>query len=121
MFNSQRIFVDAVKRYCSDHGIAVDIRSQGWLIIMRRGQRERLKTHFTFGYDVGLNSAIAHRIADDKSATAEVLALSGVACIPHTLFLNPKLSAHSPPQGSWHAMLRLLDDHPKGGLTKPTE
>ena len=41
MLNSQRIFVDAVKRYCSDHGIAVDIRTQGWLIVMRRGSKER--------------------------------------------------------------------------------
>ena len=125
MLNSQRIFVDAVKRYCSDHGIAVDIRTQGWLIVMRRGSKERpnerLKTRFTLGYDIGLNSAMAHRIANDKSATAEVLALSGVDCIPHTLFLNPRLSAHSPPQGSWQAMLRLLDEHPEGLVLKPNE
>jgi len=125
MLNSQRIFVDAVKRYCSDHGIAVDIRTQGWLIVMRRGSKERpnerLKTRFTLGYDIGLNSAMAHRIANDKSATAEVLALSGIDCIPHTLFLNPRLSAHSPPQGSWQAMLRLLDEHPEGLVLKPNE
>jgi glutathione synthase/RimK-type ligase-like ATP-grasp enzyme len=117
MLNSQRIFVDAVKRYCSDHGIAVELRSQGWLIVMRR---ERT-TRFTLGYDVGLNSAIAHRIANDKSATAEVLALSGVACIPHTLFLNPKLNAHIPPTGSWKQMLDLLERSPKGIVVKPNE
>jgi len=117
MLNSQRIFVDAVKRYCSDHGIAVDIRSQGWLIVMRRES----KTRFTFGYDVGLNSAMAHRIANDKSATAEVLAMSGVACIPHTLFLNPRLNAHIAPEGSWEAMLGLLDRSPKGVVVKPNE
>jgi len=117
MLNSQRIFVDAVKRYCSDHGIAVELRSQGWLIVMRR---ERT-TRFTLGYDVGLNSAIAHRIANDKSATAEVLALSGVACIPHTLFLNPKLNAHIPPAGSWKQMLDLLERSPKGVVVKPNE
>jgi glutathione synthase/RimK-type ligase-like ATP-grasp enzyme len=129
MLNSQRIFVDAVKRYCSDHGIAVDIRSQGWLIVMRDGpedkskdrSKEQPKTRFTLGYDIGLNSAIAHRIANDKSATAEVLALSGVACIPHTLFLNPTLNAHVPPQGSWDAMLRLLDEHSEGLVLKPNE
>jgi glutathione synthase/RimK-type ligase-like ATP-grasp enzyme len=121
MLNSQRIFVDAVKRYCSDHGIAVDIRSQGWLIVMRQGAKERPKTRFTLGYDVGLNSAIAHRIANDKSATAEVLSLSGIACIPHTLFLNPRLNAHVPPQGSWDAMLNLLSEHPAGLVLKPNE
>jgi glutathione synthase/RimK-type ligase-like ATP-grasp enzyme len=117
MLNSQRIFVDAVKRYCSDHGIAVEIRSQGWLVVMRH---ER-KTRFTFGYDVGLNSAMAHRIANDKSATAEVLALSGIACIPHALFLNPRLNVHIPPEGSWEAMLGLLERSPKGLVVKPNE
>jgi glutathione synthase/RimK-type ligase-like ATP-grasp enzyme len=122
MLNSQRIFVDAVKSYCSDHGIAVDIRSQGWLIVMRRETKlEEPETHFTLGYDVGLNSAMAHRIANDKSATAEVLALSDIACIPHTLFLNPKLTAHIPPVGSWQAMLGLLDDNPGGVVVKPNE
>jgi glutathione synthase/RimK-type ligase-like ATP-grasp enzyme len=122
MFNSQRIFVDAVKRYCSEHGITIEVRSQGWLIVMRpEPDAPAHKTHYTFGYDVGLNSAIAHRIANDKSATAEVLTLSGVACIPHTLFLNPRLHAHSSPQGSWPAMLRLLDEHPAGVVVKPNE
>jgi glutathione synthase/RimK-type ligase-like ATP-grasp enzyme len=123
MLNSQRIFVDAVKTYCSDHGIAVDIRSQGWLIVMRREQSMTLepKTRFTFGYDVGLNSAMAHRIASDKAATAEVLALSGVACIPHTVFLNPKLNALIGAQGSWAAMLALLDENPGGLVVKPNE
>jgi glutathione synthase/RimK-type ligase-like ATP-grasp enzyme len=122
MLNSQRIFVDAVKRYCSEHGIAVEVRSQGWLIVMRAGADSRMrKTRYTFGYDVGLNSAIAHRIANDKSATADVLAMSGVACIPHTLFLNPKLNAPGSAQGSWQAMLKLLDEHPAGLVVKPNE
>jgi glutathione synthase/RimK-type ligase-like ATP-grasp enzyme len=50
-----------------------------------------------------------------------VLALSGVACIPHTLFLNPKLNAHIPPAGSWKQMLDLLERSPKGVVVKPNE
>src|SRR5215469_2859269 len=100
MLNSQRIFVDAVKRYCAEHAIAVDVRSQGWLIVMQRGAQR----HFAFGYDVGLNSAMAHRIASDKSATSEVLTLSGVDCIAHTLFLNPRLNEYVAAKGSWEAM-----------------
>src|SRR6266480_5050120 len=99
MPSNQRIFVDAVKRYCARHGIAIEIRSQGWLIVMQRG----LKRHFALGYDVGLNSAIAHRIANDKAATAEVLEISGIPCVPHSVFLNPKLEAHIPPSGSSRA------------------
>jgi glutathione synthase/RimK-type ligase-like ATP-grasp enzyme len=117
MPEDQRIFVEAVKRYCARHGIAIQIRSQGWLIIMQRGP----KRHFALGYDLGLNSAIAHRIANDKGATAEVLTLAGIACVPHTVFLNPKLGGQVAPPGSWQAMLDLLRQHPEGLVVKPNE
>src|SRR4051794_6965171 len=87
---NERIFVQAIRRYCANHGIVVDVRSGGWLIAMRRGD----KRHFAFGYDIGLNSAIAHRLANDKSATAEALTLEGVPCLAHHLFLNPKLGTN---------------------------
>jgi glutathione synthase/RimK-type ligase-like ATP-grasp enzyme len=117
MLKSQRTFVEAIKRYCADHGIAVDVRSQGWLVIMQHGTRR----HLAFGYDVGLNSAVAHRIANDKAATAEVLEFYGVPCIPHTLFSNPTLSEYVPQLRSWEAMLRLLKKNPKGLVVKPNE
>jgi glutathione synthase/RimK-type ligase-like ATP-grasp enzyme len=117
MPNSTRIFVDAVRRYCARHDIAVEIRSQGWLIVMQRGS----KRNFALGYDVGLNSAIAHRIANDKAATAEVLEIAGIACVPHTVFLSPTLDAHIPPPGSWQAMRDLLGQHPEGIVVKPNE
>jgi glutathione synthase/RimK-type ligase-like ATP-grasp enzyme len=117
MFNSQRTFVDAVKKYCDHHGIAVEIRSQGWLIVMQRGA----KRHLAFGYDVGLNSAVAHRIANDKAATAEVLQIGGVSCVPHALFLNPRLSEFVPPRRSWQAMITWLRENPDGVVVKPNE
>jgi glutathione synthase/RimK-type ligase-like ATP-grasp enzyme len=117
MLNSQRTFVDAVSRYCVNHGITVEIRSQGWLIIMQRGS----KRHFAFGYDLGLNSAVAHRIANDKAATAEVLQICGIPCVPHALFLSPELNEYVPPQRSWEAMIDLLRKNPNGIVVKPNE
>ena len=117
MLDAERIFVDAVRRYCRAHGIACEVKSQGWLIVMERDGRRR----FAFGYDVGLNSAMAHRIATDKSATSDVLAFSGIACIPHTPFLSPKLGEHVAPAGSRDAMLGLLHAHPQGLVLKPNE
>ena len=117
MLNSQRIFVDAVKKYCAAHGIAIEIRSQGWLLIMQHGSSR----HLAFGYDLGLNGAVAHRIANDKAATAEVLQACGIACIPHTLFLSPKMNEYIPPQRSWDAMLALLRANPGGIVVKPNE
>jgi glutathione synthase/RimK-type ligase-like ATP-grasp enzyme len=112
-----RIFVDAICKYCASHGIACEVKSEGWLVVMQRGSQRR----FAFGYDIGLNSAMAHRIANDKSATAEVLQLSGIACIPHTMFLSPKLSKHAAPDASSEAMRKLLRDHPDGLVVKPNE
>jgi glutathione synthase/RimK-type ligase-like ATP-grasp enzyme len=117
MPSSERIFVDAVKRYCARHEITIEIRSQGWLIVMQRGSQR----HFALGYDLGLNSAIAHRIANDKGAAAEILAISGIPCVPHTVFLNPKLGEHLAPPGSCQAMIELLEKHPEGLVVKPNE
>ncbi|MBR0984700.1 ATP-grasp domain-containing protein [Bradyrhizobium liaoningense] len=115
--SDERIFVQAIRRYCAGHGIAVDVRADGWLIAMRRGDERR----FAFGYDIGLNSAIAHRLANDKSATSEALALERVPCIPHHLFLNPKLGRNVVGHGWREAMLGLLRDHPQGAVVKPNE
>lgn len=117
ILNSQRIFVEAIRRYCADHHITAEVRADGWLIAMQRGGRR----HLAFGYDLGLNSAVAHRIANDKSATADVLAMSGVSCVPHVLFLNAELNAYVSSRGSWPAMLALLQQHPQGVVVKPNE
>lgn len=117
MENGKRIFVQAIRRYCAERGIAVDLRAGGWLIAMRRGETRR----FAFGYDIGLNSAIAHRLANDKSATAEALALQDVPCIPHELFLNPKLGTHIAGSDWRERMLALLARTPQGVVVKPNE
>lgn len=117
MASGERIFVQAIRSYCADHGIAVDVRPGGWLIAMRRGDER----HFAFGYDIGLNSAIAHRLANDKSATAEALSLAGVPCIPHHLFLNPKLGRNVVGAAWREEMGRLLRDNPQGVVVKPNE
>jgi glutathione synthase/RimK-type ligase-like ATP-grasp enzyme len=117
MLNSQRIFVEALRRYCAERDIAIDVRSDGWLIVMQRGDVRRR----TFGYDIGLNNAVAHRIANDKAATADILAMADVACVPHTLFLSPEMNPYVSQPGSWEAMLRLLAAHPGGIVVKPNE
>ncbi|MDN3276081.1 ATP-grasp domain-containing protein [Frankia sp. RB7] len=117
MASSERIFVQAIRSYGARHGIDVDVRAGGWLIAMRRGAMRR----FAFGYDIGLNSAIAHRLANDKSATAEALSILGVPCIPHHLFLNPKLGSNVVDAAWREAMLGLLLDNPQGVVVKPNE
>jgi glutathione synthase/RimK-type ligase-like ATP-grasp enzyme len=117
MQSSQRAFVSAVQRYGAEHGIAVETRSQGWLMVMQKGPRRRL----AYGYDLGLNSAVTHRIANDKAATAELLEMDGIACVPHAFFPSPALGEYVPHFGTWQAMLDLLAQHPDGIVVKPNE
>jgi glutathione synthase/RimK-type ligase-like ATP-grasp enzyme len=117
MSNGERVFVTAVKKYCASHGISVELKADGWLIAMTRGSKRR----FAFGYDLGLNSAVAHRIANDKSATADVLEICGIPCIPHTAFLSPRMYKYIVPTGAWTAMLDLLKQNPQGIVVKPNE
>lgn len=117
MLTNRRIFVDALRKYCGERGIAIGVKSDGWLIVMQRDGKRRC----AFGYDIGLNSAVAHRIANDKAATAEVLEMAGVACVPHTLFLSPHMNQYVSQPGSWEAMLRLLAANPQGIVVKPNE
>jgi glutathione synthase/RimK-type ligase-like ATP-grasp enzyme len=117
MLTNRRIFVYALREYCVERGIAIDVRSDGWLIVMQRDDKRRC----AFGYDIGLNSAVAHRIANDKAATAEVLEMAGIACVPHTLFLSPEMNQYVSQPGSWEAMLRLVAANPQGIVVKPNE
>jgi len=113
----QRLFLETIKKYCAAHGITLEVRSGGWLIIMQRKSERRL----AIGYDVGLNSAVAHQVANDKAATSDVLTLAGISCIAHTLFLGEKLRMHVAGSGSRERMLQLLDAHPNGLVVKPNE
>jgi D-alanine-D-alanine ligase-like ATP-grasp enzyme len=117
MLNSQRLFLDAIRKYCANHGIQLEIRSAGWLVVMRRGTKQ----HLAFGYDLGLNSSVAHRIANDKSATAEVLQTCGIPCVPHAVFFSPQMNEVMAPQRSWAAMIAILKESPTGIVVKPNE
>jgi glutathione synthase/RimK-type ligase-like ATP-grasp enzyme len=117
MPGNRRIFVDAITKYCTSHGIACEVRSQDWLIVMERGGVRR----FALGYDLGLNSAISHRIASDKAATSEILAMSDIPCIAHTQFFSPVFADYAPAEGLQEALRALLRQYPQGVVVKPNE
>lgn len=117
MSSGERVFVTAVRKYCATRGIEVDVRADGWLIAMKRGSQRR----FTFGYDLGLNSAVSHRIANDKAATSDVLGICGIAHVPHTAFLSPAMYKFITTSGAWTEMLGLLKQNVAGIVVKPNE
>src|ERR1700759_5685909 len=117
MSGSNRIFVDAITKHCADHGIACEVKSQGWLIGMGRDGVRR----FALGYDLGLNSAISHRIASDKAATSDILAMSDIPHIAHIQFSNPVLAEYVPASGLRDAMVGVVQQYSQGVVVKPNE
>ncbi|WP_257167823.1 RimK family alpha-L-glutamate ligase [Bradyrhizobium sp. SRS-191] len=115
MINHPHHQLAAVTRYCAERGISLDVREDGWLLVLGNAT----KRHLIFGYDLGLNSAVAHRIACDKAATAALLAASGVPAVPHAFFLGPAMAGSSEPE--WTSILELLEAHPSGLVVKPNE
>ncbi|MGY3448714.1 ATP-grasp domain-containing protein [Bradyrhizobium sp. USDA 4353] len=115
MINHPHRQLAAVTRYCAERGILLDVREDGWLLVLGNATRR----HLIFGYDLGLNSAVAHRIACDKAATAALLGASGVPAVPHALFLAPTVTGVIEPD--WASVLELLEAHPNGLVVKPNE
>ncbi len=96
--NDDRVFVAAVRAFADTHGMALEALSHDWLLILTGAGGERFPL---LGYDIGLNSATTLRIANDKAATADMLAAAGVAHVPHRLFLNPDLHVYTRGSGNW--------------------
>ncbi|NPU66663.1 RimK-like protein [Bradyrhizobium sp. 83012] len=115
MINAPHIQLAAVTRYCTDRGIRLEVREDGWLLVLEDATRR----HLLFGYDLGLNSAVAHRLACDKAATAALLGASGVPAIPHVFCLAPVLGGR--PGLAPETIVELLETHPHGLVVKPNE
>ncbi|CCD91084.1 conserved hypothetical protein [Bradyrhizobium sp. ORS 375] len=115
MINHPNRQLAAVARYCAERGISLDVREDGWLLVLRGAA----KRHLIFGYDLGLNSAVAHRIACDKAATAALLEAAGVPAVRHAFVLAPALTGVREPH--WASILELLEAHPNGLVVKPNE
>ncbi|RED31306.1 hypothetical protein BJ123_11568 [Rhodopseudomonas thermotolerans] len=114
---ADRAIVRIVKAYCDAHRVDVTLGLDGWLIVLSKGDAR----HFIYGYDFGLNSSVTHRLANDKAATADILAAAGIACVPHRLFMNHEHFKYVPSGGHWSAMLEMLRADPAGLVLKPNE
>lgn len=99
--NDDRVFVAAVRGFATARGLSVEALSHEWLLILKTGDGRRFPL---LGYDIGLNSATTLRIANDKAATADMLAAENIDHIPHRLFLNPDLHVFTRGTGNWESL-----------------
>lgn len=99
--NDDRVFVAAVRAFATARGMSVEALSHDWLLILKAADGRRFPL---LGYDIGLNSATTLRIANDKAATANMLAAADIDHIPHRLFLNPDLHVFTRGAGNWESL-----------------
>jgi len=103
--NAERVLARALAEIGAELGLRVESLGGGWIFRLSRGGVVR----HVHGYAFDLNSAATHAIACDKSATAEVLAGSGVAHVEHRLFLHTLMASYVPHAGNWRGMLAYCE------------
>lgn len=85
--NAERFMVAAIRDAAARLGVDFRLMSDDWLIRLERDGRVR----FAIGYDCGLNTSAAAKIAIDKTATASVLEAAGVPHVPVHIFFQPDM------------------------------
>ena len=117
MKNADRILVESLNRYAARTGAEVRWLSHDWIgIVSREGKR-----HLVFGYDLGLNSSAAARIANDKGATFEVLRAAGLPALEHRVFLHPRFLDFVPVDSNWPGMQAAFAEFGGDAVIKDNE
>ena len=115
--SDERMLVASLKRYAARTGVEIGFLSHGWIGIVA-GTGKRL---LVYGYDLGLNPSGAARIANDKSATYEVLTAAGLAAVEHRVFLHPRFLDFVPVDGNWPGMLAAFEAFAHNAVIKDNE
>lgn len=101
--NSERQFVKIIKEICIECKIKLMLISYDWIVILNRGAI----TRYIMGYNFDINPAVSQMIANDKSATCDILKLNEVSVVEHHLFLSPKNLNYVGLQGNWNNILDI--------------
>jgi glutathione synthase/RimK-type ligase-like ATP-grasp enzyme len=117
MKNARRQIAQYLRRFADQNGIALTAMADDWIFVLERGAVR----HIVVGYDLGLNPSTAHRVANDKAATCEVLTAAGVPALPHIAFLHPRFAEHLSFDGNWSRMLTAFEAWHRDVVVKPNE
>jgi glutathione synthase/RimK-type ligase-like ATP-grasp enzyme len=117
MKNARRQIAQYLRRFADQNGISLTAMADDWVFVLERGAVR----HIVVGYDLGLNPSTAHRVANDKAATSNVLAASGVPALPHIVFLHPRYAEHLSYDGNWPKMLSTFEQWRRDAVVKPNE
>jgi len=105
--NTERSLYRILRELATEHGARFDDLGQGWILRLELGTKAR----YVYGYAFDLTTAATHAIVTDKAAASEVLAAKGIPCVPHRVFLHPKMGSYVPHAGNWANMLAFASAH----------
>lgn len=117
MKNSKRYVVRYLEKYCDANDIALKKMSDDWIFLLEKNGL----SHVVFGYDIGLNSSTAHRVASDKAATYELLNANGVPALEHYVYLHPRYAKHLSKDGNWSEIAEKFETWGRDAVVKPNE
>lgn len=117
MKNAKRALVASLERYCARRGLSLKRLSHDWILQISDARGH----HLVFGYDLGANASSAARVANDKSATYEVLKASGVPALEHRVFLHPRFLDFIETDGNWRGLLQAFEDFGQDVVVKDNE
>jgi len=100
-FIQHRWVVQAVKAIAEELRLDVRSYSGDWIIELRNDS----VTRRIFGYHFDLNSDIASRCAEDKTAAAALLQEAGVACVPHLLLRSGEFKDTAWKETDWNEVV----------------
>lgn len=112
-----RVLAAIVEDWCRRRGVGFHSLSGGWILTLSRGGDRRV----VYGYDLGLNSSVTARVADDKNATWELLRAAGVAAVEHRIFHTPTCSDYVGEAGVWSDLQACLRDFGGDAVCKPND
>lgn len=81
IITEHRALTEAIRVSVDRLGIKCTYFADGWLVKLQKNG----KTRFVFGYCFDINAEAAGEVANDKTATYEVLDDSGITAVPHYL------------------------------------
>lgn len=110
-----RVLAAIVEDWCRTHGATFRALSSGWILTLSRSGDRRV----VYGYDLGLNSSVTARVADDKNATWELLRDAGVAAVEHRIFHTPACPDFVGETGVWCDLHDCLRDFAGDAVCKP--
>ncbi len=101
---SHPLLKEAARRFCAARGLGYAELSHGWVLRLGKGAQAR----FVHGFDLGLNTRLAAKAADDKYLAALMWHESGVPHVPRALLVSPGLFARLGRGGDWRCEMRAV-------------